>query len=141
MIYLLCLISGILSSLPFLFDFLFPLSWFALTPLFCVFIKKKSLYRYGLMWGFGFYGVLYYWFTSLYPMDFAGFDNSQSIAVIAVAWIGLTLLQSVSTAFIAPLFRLIKGNRVWLYPLSLAGLWTLLEWVQTQTWLGVPFFA
>lgn len=140
MIYLICFISGVLSSLPLLFDFLFPLSWLALTPLFYVFIKRKPLFRCALMWGFGYYGVLYYWFTSLYPMDFAGLDNTQSIAVVAVAWIGLALLQSFGTAFIAPLFRLTKGSRIWLYPLSLAGIWTLLEWTQTQTWLGVPFF-
>lgn len=140
MIYLVCFLSGILSSLPLLSDSLSLLSWIALTPMFYVFIQRKPLYRCALMWGFGYYGILYYWFTSLYPMDFAGLDNLQSIAVIAAAWIGLAVLQSAGTAFIAPLFRLTKNSRMWFYPLSLACIWTILEWAQTQTWLGVPFF-
>jgi apolipoprotein N-acyltransferase len=140
MIYLICLISGVLSSLPLLFDFLYPLSWLALAPMFYVFIQKKPLYRCALMWGFGYYGVLYYWFICLYPMDFAGLNNTQSIAAVATAWIGLSLLQSFGTAFIAPLFRLTKSGYRWLYPFTLAGAWTILEWAQTQTWMGVPFF-
>ncbi|MDD4773171.1 MAG: apolipoprotein N-acyltransferase [Eubacteriales bacterium] len=139
MMYLICLISGVLSSLPLLFDFLFPLSWISMAPMFYVLIQKKPLYRYGLIWGIGYYGVLYYWFTCLYPMDFAGFDNMQSVAVIALAWIGLSLLQSAGTALIAPLFGLTKGVHMLVYPFTLAGAWTLLEWLQTQTWLGVPF--
>lgn len=140
MIYLICLMSGVLSALPLIFDFLFPLSWVALAPVFYIFMQKKPLYRCGFLWGLGYYGVLYYWFTCLYPMDFAGLDNKQSIAAVAAAWIGLTLLQSAGTAFIAPLFRPAKKGCLWLYPVTLACLWTVLEWAQTQTWLGVPFF-
>ena len=139
MIYLICFISGVLSSLPLLFDCLFPLSWVSLAPMFYVLIQKKPLYRYGLIWGIGYYGVLYYWFIYLYPLDFAGFGNIESVAVIALAWIGLALFQSAGTALIAPLFGLTKGAAFFVYPFTLASAWALLEWLQTQTWLGVPF--
>lgn len=140
MLYIVCLISGILTALPMLFDTLWPLSWVAMAPLFYIMMKEKPKYRYALLFSLGYYGPLYYWFTCLYPMDFAGFTAAQGLLVVIVCWIGLALLQSLGTALIAWLFRAVKGNKRWLYPLELAAAWTLLEWMQTQTWAGVPFF-
>ncbi len=140
MTYILCLISGILSALPMIYDSLFFLSWISLTPLFYVLITKTPKFRHTLVWSMGYYIPLYYWFCELYPMDFAGFTPVQSIGVIIFCWLGLSSLQGVGTAFLALLFKFIKGKIFWLYPISLACCFTLLEWAQTQTWMGVPFF-
>lgn len=123
-----------------LFDKLWLLSWVSMAPFFYILIKEKPKYRHGLMFSIGYYGVLYYWFTELYPMDFAGFTPAQGLAIVIICWIGLAMLQSLGTAFLGLIFRIVKGGKKWLYPVLLASAWTLLEFMQTLTWAGVPFF-
>lgn len=135
-----CLASGLLCALPLLWENLFWLSWIALLPMAARFMLHTPRWREAFWFGIGYYGVLYHWFTCLYPMDFAGFSAAQSIGAVAVCWIGLTLLQTVGTAFLAPLFRMCRHLPHWSWPLSFAACWTALEWCQTQTWLGVPYF-
>lgn len=140
MSYLICLISGVLTALPFIFDSLWWLAWISIVPFFYVLIKDTPKYRHGLVFSLGYYGVLYHWFTALYPMDFAGLSPSESALVCAAGWIGFALIQSLGTALIAPLFRLSKGKKRWLYPVMLAAWWTILEWAQSLTFAGIPFF-
>lgn len=144
MYLLISLVSGIITALPLLFPNLFFISWFSVTPLLWLLIKKKPLYRYALFWGIGYYGISYHWFTELYPMDFAGFSKPAAVITIALCWIGLTLLQAAWIALIAPLARLCPRLRAslgkWTAPVFLASAFTALELCQTKTWLGVPFF-
>lgn len=137
--FLLCLLTGLLCGLPLIFDWLFWLSWIAFIPMFRLFLTEKPCYRDGFAFGLGYYGLLYHWFTYLYPMDFAGLNEAQSVAAVAVCWIGLTLLQTIGTAFLGPLFGLIRSKHRWMWPISLAAVWTFLEWCQTLTWMGVPY--
>jgi len=137
--FLICLITGILCGLPLIFDRLFWLSWIAFIPMFRLFLTETPRYRDGFAFGLGYYGLLYHWFSYLYPMDFAGLNHAESLAAVAVCWIGLALLQTTGTAFIGPLFRLIRGRHRWMWPISLAAVWTFLEWCQTLTWMGVPY--
>ena len=146
--YCIALISGILSALPLIWQNLYLLSWISMVPLFCLLLSGKPKYTYALLWGIGYYGVLYHWFTELYPMDFAGMTPLAGAATVAVAWTGLTALQALEIALIAPLYRLLHrkdpaahlGRAALLRPLTLAALWMILEWLQTQTWMGVPYF-
>lgn len=137
--FLICLLTGILCGLPLIFDWLLWLSWIAFIPMFRLFLTETPRYRDGFAFGLGYYGLLYHWFSYLYPMDFAGLNHAESLAAVAVCWIGLTLLQTTGTAFIGPLFRLIRGKHRWMQPISLAAVWTFLEWCQTLTWMGVPY--
>ncbi|MBQ7125374.1 MAG: apolipoprotein N-acyltransferase [Clostridia bacterium] len=140
MTYLVVFVCGILTSLPLIFDFLAFLPWFSLIPLFFIAEKKKSAYRHGLVFSLGYYGVLYYWFTYLYPLDFAGFSNSASVLLIIVAWLGLSLLQGIGTAFIPFIYRrLIICDKPYFAPLAAACLWCIGEWLQTKFWFGVPW--
>lgn len=139
MSYLIALICGLLSSLPFIFPDLWIVAWFSSAPLFWLAAQKKTAYRHGLAFFTGFYGVLYYWFVYLYPMDYAGFDNIQSIAVIAVSWIGMTLLQAPGFALVPLLYRRLRTGRAYVDPFLAASLWVIFEWLQTQTWMGVPW--
>ena len=141
--YLAALLSGVAAALPLFNGKLSVIEWFALVPLFYIAQTQKSAYRHGLAFGIGYYGSMYYWFTFLYPMDFAGFTPAVGAAVIALAWGGMTLMQSAGTAFVPFLYRrccLFEG-KIWrvLAPICCASLWTVFEWLQTQTWLGVPW--
>lgn len=102
-------------------------------------VRKKKAYLYGLAFGAGYYGVLYSWFTYLYPLDFLGFGAIKSILAIFVCWGGLTLLQSLQLAFVPLCYRLLKPQKITARVLTFASLWVMLEWLQTQTWLGVPW--
>lgn len=140
MSYLVALAAGLLTALPLLFDELFLLPWFSLVPLFCIAKSKQSAYRHGLVFSLGYYAVLYHWFCYLYPLDFAGFNKIGSILVVAVAWIGMSLLQGVGTAFVPSLYRrLTEGRKTLFAPFAAASLWCVMEWLQTQFWFGVPW--
>ena len=140
MSYLIMLICGILTALPYIFDFLFFLPYFTLAPLFIVALKKKSAYRHGLAFCMGYFTVVYHWFVYLYPLDFAGFDNLGSIFVIAFAILGLSFMQSIGTAFVPFIFRrAIKDRHPIFIPLAAAALWIIAEWGQNFFWFGVPW--
>ena len=140
MSYLFVFLSGLLTALPFLFPKLYVLSWISLAPLFVIAAKKKSAYRHGLVFGMGFYILLYYWFVKLYPMEFMGLNEAQSILVIATCWIGLSLLQALEIAFVPFFFRkLLIPRAAWTAPFSAASCWCAFEWLQTLGWTGVPW--
>ena len=140
MSYVIALLAGLLTALPLLVDALFLLPWVSLVPLLVIAGKTKTPYRHGLFFSLGYYGVLYHWFCYLYPLDFAGFDQVGSILVVAVAWIGMSLLQGLGTAAVPLLFsRLTQNRRPILSPFVAASLWCIMEWLQTQFWFGVPW--
>ena len=139
MSYVIMFVCGITAALPFVFSELWPLGWLSVAPLFWAASEKKSAYRHGLCYFAGFYGLIYHWFVYLYPMDFAGFDHFQSAIVIALCWLGMTILQGPVFALVAPLYKLLRTGRDYIDPFIAASLWVIFEWLQTQTWLGVPW--
>ncbi|MBO5040513.1 MAG: apolipoprotein N-acyltransferase [Clostridia bacterium] len=140
MSYLIMLICGVLTAMPYIFDFLFFLPYFTLAPLFIIALKKKSAYRHGLVFSLGYFGVVYHWFCYLYPMDFAGLNAVGSVAVIITAVVGMSLLQGVGTAFVPMIFRYAVKNRHPLFaPFAAASLWVIAEWGQNFFWFGVPW--
>lgn len=137
---LILFLSGILTALPLVLPQLSVLAWISVTPLIYVVFKHNKPYKHGLIWSIGYYGVLYYWFIYLHPMDFAGLDNTQSIAAVLTAWIGMTLLQGLELAFVPFVFKKINKSRTNVISVVLfAALWVILEWFQTLTWTGVPW--
>ncbi len=140
MSYLIMLICGVLTAMPYIFDFLFFLPYFTLAPLFIIALKKKSAYRHGLVFSLGYFIVVYHWFCYLYPMDFAGINGIGSIAVIITAIVGMSLLQGVGTAFVPMIFRFLTKERHPLFaPFAAASLWVIAEWGQNFFWFGVPW--
>ncbi|MBQ8254771.1 MAG: hypothetical protein IJY94_04630, partial [Clostridia bacterium] len=67
MSYIIVLICGVLTAIPYIFDLLFFLPYFTLAPLFVIALKKKSAYRHGLVFSLGYFTVVYHWFCYLYP--------------------------------------------------------------------------
>lgn len=147
--YLLYAVCGIICALPYIWGKLWILSWIAFVPvLVCEFVKEndtKHPYLSAWIRGFFFfyaYGlVLFNWFTELYPLDFAGLNNVASIAVVLLAWLGISLLQSLTSSFIVVMLCFFKRKNFpsLLYPLVSACLWVISEWIHTLTWLGLPW--
>ena len=79
------LICGILTAMPYIFEFLFFLPYFTLAPLFVIAFKTDKPYRHGLCFSLGYFAVVYHWFCYLYPLKFAGINGLGSIAVIITA--------------------------------------------------------
>ena len=138
-------VSAALTALSLMFTPLSFLAWFSLAPFIYLVIiesekKKKPVKMYftGLLWSFLYYFVIYHWFTYLYPMEFMGASKIEAVGIIAVCWIGLAFLQALETAFVPLVFRLTAKHKL-LYPLLFASVWTLFEWIQTLTWMGVPW--
>ena len=85
-------------SLPFCFEGLWVLEWLSLSVLICsIYCRKVSLKRVFcslFCFFYLFYFCVYSWFVNLYPMDFAGLGNFESVAVILCGILLIPLLQT-----------------------------------------------
>lgn len=151
--FLLLLCSALLTGLTLVFPSVGFLEWITLIPL-CLFlleyaadrtVRLRALYGYGLFFFWSFYLVVFHWFVNLYPLDFIdGMTRGGALAVVLVAWLGLSLLQALMGAlcFVVSglLLRIPFLSRArWSKPILLAGIWTVYEWTQTLGWWGVPW--
>lgn len=144
-------LGGILTALCLLLPKIGFLEWVTLAPaLFFLFRKQQSpprlrrFYAYGLLFFFSFFFVIFHWFAALYPMEFAGATPAEAVLLIAICWIGLSLLQTVFFALTFPLYAwLAKGRFLqrWpiLSPFVYAAIYALFEWGMTHTFAGVPW--
>ncbi len=127
------------------------LQWLALIPgLWYLFRKQEEglrprrAYALGLLYFGVYYLVAWHWFIELYPMEFAGITKGEAVVLIAICWVGLSLLQTVLSALLFPTFVLLARHRAvkrlpLLKPFLFASAYTVAEWAQTLTWAGVPF--
>ena len=128
------------------------LEWVSLIPAAIIFVvtakdaevSYKRMYLYGMVYYMSFGLSIFHWFINLYPLDFAGMTKPAAAVVVLVAWIGLSLLQAVFAAFMPVLLALLmRKSRISKYrmafPFVAAALYTVFEWFQTLTWMGVPW--
>ena len=108
--------------------------------------RKRYLraWRGGFLFFLPFYLVVFHWFLALYPLSFAGISPWLAVGVVALAWGGLALFQSVGMAFcfvvIVLLWRVpFCAKHRWLRPLIAGAAFTVGEWLQTLGWFGVPW--
>ena len=150
--WLLLPLSGVLMGLCLAFPVLGVLEWIAMVPallfLFTVAPKReigyRRLYLFGFCYYFFFYLTSLHWFLNLYPMEFLGVSRGEAVMLVAVCWVGLTLLQTIFAALVFPFFgRLCRTKTIEKFPLLLpllfAAQYVIAEWSQTLTWLGVPW--
>ncbi len=152
MLFLLPL-GGILTALCLVFPSVGFLQWVTMVPalvwLFAAVAREERL-RYRAFYGAGvlyflpFYLTIYHWFFYLYPMEFAGVTKSAAFALVVTCWLGLSLLQTVFSALVFPLFSYLSQTRVLrrvplLLPVLFAVQYAVSEWGQTFTWMGVPW--
>lgn len=142
---LLLFASGALTAVPLVVPSLSFLGYTAMIPL-CIFLfTKGSEMRFsravfsGFCFGMGFFLVIYHWFLAMYPLEFLGFTKGEAVVAVLFCWIALSLIQTAHLLIVPVLYRLLAPKRDWLKPLVLAALWVLFEWVQTLTWMGVPW--
>lgn len=145
-------LGGILTALCLVLPKIGALQWFTLVPsllwLFSRDPDKKwragRWYGAGVLYYLAFYLVIYHWFFYLYPMEFAGATKGEAAVLVVICWLGLSLLQTVFSSLVFPLFGLLfrtRAVRKWpfLLPFLFAAQYTVAEWSQTFTWMGVPW--
>ncbi len=128
------------------------LAYIALIPLALAIFKFRLGEKYELrkayLDGFVFYIcydlVCFYWLLYFYPLDFLGFTNLQSLGIVLLAWLGLSLLQSVFSALVFVLISLFSKTSIFRsHPLTLSvytgAAFAVNEWTQTLTWAGIPW--
>ena len=150
-IALLC-VSGLLTALTVVYPTVGFLEWVTLIPaamaLICVAddkeIKLFKVYLYGTVFFMSYYLVIYHWFLYMYPLSFMDVSKGVAILVVTVAWIGLSIFQTLSSSLIFLVFAFIFRSRIFeklkiLAPFLAAALWAIIEWSQTIGWWGVPW--
>lgn len=150
--WLLLPLGGALTALPLLFPKIGLLSWVGMVPAIIFFIgacerasvRLRRAYGYGFLFFIAHYLCIWHWFIYLYPMEFAGVTEGEAAALVAICWIGLSLLQASLFALSFPVFTLLRRHSVFekvplLTPFLFASVYTVAEWAQTLTWAGVPF--
>lgn len=143
LVFFLC---GLISALPYVFPKLWIISWFGLSPMiylqirYGAYVPRKRAYLNGLVFGAGYFGVMYHWFANLYPV-FEDLGAFGAIGLILICWIGLALLQSIEFGFLPFFYRLIcpKGKRSYVCALLFTAMWVIFEWQETLFWRGVPW--
>ena len=143
--FILLIVSALLTALSTVFSELAFLCWVSITPLIYLSVKGvregirlRRAYLYGFVWFLTYYLVIYHWFAYLYPMDFLGVTPTESIGVVAICWIGLSLFQAVGSALVPLIFRAVSAKKL-LIPFTFASIWVLYEYAQSLTWAGVPW--
>ena len=145
-------LGGVLTGLCLAFPQIGFLEWLSMIPallfLFTVArdttVRYRRLYLYGFCYYFSFFMTALHWFLDLYPMDFLGVTKGEAVALVAICWVGLSLLQTLFAAFVIPLFgflcrRSVMKRLTALVPLLFAAQYVIAEWSQTLTWMGVPW--
>ncbi len=148
----LLILGAVLTAVTLIFPQVGILEWVTLIPIVIALLRLcedpsftlKRAYLYGFLTVYVFYFVIYHWVLYLYPLDFVGMDHASSAVVVAVAWLGLPLLQAIVGGLIFLIYRLIQRLQVVdqcpIVKLFLfASLWVIFEWSSTLHWTGVPW--
>ncbi len=112
--YVQLLCSALLAALPMMFPSLFLLSWVAFLPFFHVVLKTSGKVKFfssafrGSFFGFFYHFFVYFWFLWMYPLDFAGLNEGESLFVVCLAWLGISLLHGVLFAIPTALCHLVS---------------------------------
>lgn len=144
--------SAVLTALTLVYPDIGILQWVSLVPAGTVILTKatdptvklRHMYLLGLQFFVFYFCTVYSWIISMYPLDFTGFSKPLALLLILLAWLGLSLLFSLSYAFSFVLIAYYaRGKITARHPIALlfifAGLWVVFEWMQTLHWTGVPW--
>ena len=146
-------VSAFLTGLTLVFPAVGFLEWLTLVPV-CLFlfrfasdegVRLRTLYRWGCLFFYCYYLTTFHWFLNLYPLDFVdGMTKGGALAVVLVAWLGLSLLQTLFGGLLFVLCGVIFRTHfvrdfLLLRPFVLGLLWAVYEWTQTLGWWGVPW--
>lgn len=141
---LICVLSGVITSLAYIFEELFALCWIGFIPLCIILFKKqtkKRVFTSLFCFFYAYYVVVYSFFVNLYPLDFAGVSNIMSVLVIAVAIVCIPLVHTVIMTVSCYVCHWLcnKNKTDALYPVAFAFSVMLGEYLQSQGSLGFPW--
>ena len=113
--------GAVLTALTLIFPRIGFLEWITMIPVCAAAFRLCQTdgvslwrsYRYGFFTVFCFSFTLYHWIVSLYPLDFAGLEGAAGIIVIAVAWVGLSILRATVGGLIYLWLRILHRCGIW----------------------------
>ncbi len=145
---LLLILSGAVSGMVYAaYDFPY-IIYLSLIPFFyllygwCQTASLKKMYLYGFAFFYPYYVAVFHWFTYQYPMEFLGFSKAESLLYIVLAWLGVALLMTILFSFIPVcmgIYIKIWKNPNAATPLFMAFIWCLTEWLNSKTYMAVPW--
>ncbi len=146
---LLLILSGAVSGMAYAVYDIPYIIYLSLIPFFYVIFKKApetgvgKMYLYGFAFFYSYYIAVFHWFIYQYPLDFLGFSKTMSIIYILLAVFGVALLMTILFAFIPVLLRFYvkffsRGADA-LSPLFISCIWCLAEWLNSKTFMAVPW--
>lgn len=131
------------------------IAWFGLVPLLLLTVSAtdfKDAFLRGAMFGLAYNLVYGNWYMHLHPLTWMGFNDIQSYAVAAAAWLVVSAHQALLVGIISAIVRLLPlcGGFVprevegrWCLPalLVIPPLWVVLQnkVYNAHDWLGVPW--
>lgn len=150
--YLIYALCGVCMALPYTFTALWTLAWIAFVPVLCLEFSRvgfgkhplRKAYARGMAFFYP-YGIMtFYWFTELYPLEFTGMSKPSALCVVLLGCLGLSLLQALVWAFMFVVLDLANRKlkifeNITVKILFPSLLWVVFEWIQAQTWAGVPW--
>ena len=140
-LYILC---GILTALPLLDGNLWIIGWLSLIPILYNEYKKEKnrilhSWTRGLCFFISFNMSCYIWLFGMFPLDFAGLSWIESVFVILLAWIGISLLQGIVSSCFFVLIQWIDKRKKIIWTLWCALCYVLFEWVLTLGNFSLPW--
>ncbi len=146
------LLGSALTALTLIFPQIGIFEWLTMVPLMIGVYRLcaddsctlRRAFGHGFLTIYVFNFIIYHWFVHLYPLDFVGMDKASSAIVVAVAWLGLPVLQALVGGAVFWCFRLLQKSGLFkcmplLRPFVFAALWVAFEWSSSLTWAGVPW--
>ncbi len=137
-------LGGLLAALPFNIPSLCLVGWAGMSlPFFTLFkreMTKKRVFRSLFCCFYTFYFVVYSWFANLYPLDFAGLGNAESVAVTAFAMLFLPAVHGISmTLPVFAAFELTKSMNCFVRAVFLSLAYTSGEYFQSLGTFAFPW--
>ncbi len=147
---LLWFLTGLLSGVSLLFSHGGILSFLSYIPFFLLlFLETESerprVIGSGYLFLFGFQIMVFRFFTAMYPFSFvAELSPWEALFLLVFIWGAVAAIQAL---FFLPAFVCFRfllktptvKKRPFLLPLLFASLYTVCEWLQNFTWMGVPW--
>lgn len=148
-----CVLAGVIFSLPYLWEAAFPATYAALSVL-CLLLQTQPFadkpFRVAFCFCLGYRLVLLSWFTALYPFSAYGYSRAAAAGLVVLGCVGIPLLQAAMQAAVLQCVRFFpKNGGKWLsnphtcgfstHACGFACLWVVSEWVLELGDLSLPW--
>ena len=130
----LCIISGLLTGITFIFKDLCFLNLFTLIPLFLSFRDEKRSFVKGFLYSFGLNSISMSFLFNVHPMEFMGYYGFESLLLVFLMYLAVCLYEGILGGIFVFLYKKYI-NKDYLFPLF----YTLFEIIISIGTLGLTF--